>query len=568
MNLKEQSVDKLLEEISRLEQEKTALLDKLNQAEESIETIKSENIDALLILKDETTKIFTTKTADQTYRLFIEKMSEGAVTLSNDGIILFSNARFAHMVNVPLEQVFGSVFIDYIPAHCKKDFERFLEIAWVRDIKGELNILNFKGESTPVVLSFFRLPLQDSLALCIVLTDLTKLKEAQNKLEEEIKAEEQFLAEMSHEIRTPMNAIIGFTKLILKTNLSPEQQQNIHAIKTSGENLLVIINDILDFSKIKAGKIILEQIEFSLSKLIVDLRDLMLPKCVEKNIALLTGIDKNIPDNLTGDPTRLTQILLNLVRNAINFTEQGEVKINVALQSESEDIVDLEFSVTDTGIGISENQLNSIFERFTQANKETTRKYGGSGLGLSIVKQLVELQGGSLSVNSKIGAGSTFCVHLKFKKSLHHQPKETTFFEEQHTTEIEGLNVLLVEDNVLNQILAQKVLENWNWQVDTAENGKIAIEKLEKNKYDVLLMDIQMPEMNGYETTRYIRENMSYPKSATPIIAMTAQAMQGESEKCKEAGMDGYISKPFDEKELYAIILSVIRVPGNVALKE
>lgn len=389
---------------------------------------------------------------------------------------------------------------------------------------------------------------------------LNELIKAKKELEMSVKVKEQFLANMSHEIRTPMNAIVGFTNLLLKTEIGSEQKQYVDAIKTSGENLLVIINDILDFSKMQSGKFSFEKIELSLSQLISTLTELMLPKSVEKNIKLSTKIDKQIPDKLIGDPTRLSQIILNLVGNAIKFTDKGEVHIEANLISEQDSFVDLQFSIIDTGIGISEDKLLTIFQGFTQASNETTRKYGGTGLGLTIVKQLIELQGGQISVTSEVGKGSAFTFNLQFKKAEKSTIEKTDpHIEDIEIRSIEGLNVLLVEDNLLNQVLAKKVLTDWKWNVEIAENGVVACEKAQEGDYDVILMDIQLPEMDGYEATRLIRKMENPSKSNVPIIAMTAHAMSGESEKCKDIGMDEYISKPFDVKNLYNKIISVIK---------
>lgn len=387
---------------------------------------------------------------------------------------------------------------------------------------------------------------------------LNQLIKAKKELEDSMKVKEQFLANMSHEIRTPMNAIVGFTNLILKTELTQEQKQYIDAVKTSGENLLVIINDILDFSKIQSGKFAFEQIELNLSQLISALSELMLQKLDEKNLKLLIKIDEKIPQSLIGDPLRLNQILLNLVGNAIKFTEKGEVRVEVDLISEEEDILDVQFSVIDTGIGISLDKQLSIFNGFTQASNETTRKYGGTGLGLTIVKQLIEMQGGAISVQSELGIGSVFTFNLKFKKFIAQDiEKNNVTQDEILVNNIPELKILLVEDNLLNQILAKKVLSDWKWNVEVAENGLIALEKIGKNYFDIILMDIQMPEMDGYETTRTIRTMLDSPECDIPIIAMTAHAMSGEAEKCLKAGMNDYISKPFDTKELYSKIVSV-----------
>ncbi len=390
---------------------------------------------------------------------------------------------------------------------------------------------------------------------------LTELMVAKKQLEQSMRVKEEFLANMSHEIRTPMNAIVGFTDLLMKAELPDELLQYINAIKVSGENLLVIINDILDFSKIEKGKIVFEQIDIHLSRIVSTIVELLLPKSVEKEIKLSTQIDKRIPDNLIGDPTRLSQVLLNLVGNAIKFTERGEVIVNIELLSKQEDDVELRFCVTDTGIGIPKEKLATIFEGFTQATNATTRKYGGTGLGLTIVKQLVELQGGSVLVESVEGHGSTFSFQLKFKEKTGSASDYQQDVLKEEPPLVEGLHVLLVEDNYLNQLLAKKVLSDWNWNVEVADNGLMAIDKADKQDFDVILMDIQLPEMDGYEATRYIRKNFPPHKASIPIIAMTAHAISGESDKCRQAGMNEYISKPFDPKVLYSKVVGAL--PAN-----
>jgi PAS domain S-box-containing protein len=390
---------------------------------------------------------------------------------------------------------------------------------------------------------------------------LLELTIAKKQLEESMKVKEKFLANMSHEIRTPMNAIVGFTNLLLKGAHSAEQRQYINAIKTSGENLLVIINDILDFSKIQSGKINFEQIDLRVPQVISTLIELMLPKSVEKNVKLSTRLDKRIPEQLIGDPTRLNQILLNLVGNAIKFTEKGEVRIEADLVNENPTDVKIRFNIVDTGIGVPEAKQATIFDGFSQATDDTTRKYGGTGLGLTIVKQLVELQGGTISVKSKEGEGSEFSVVLSFRKNLHKQSSQPdqVIKQEEEINTLEGIHVLLVEDNYLNQVLATKVLTDWKLNVDVAENGLVALDKLGQFDFDVILMDIQLPEMDGYEATRTIRNKMQGHKSKTPIIAMTAHAINGEADKCFDAGMNDYISKPFDTRVLYSKIAGVLK---------
>ncbi len=390
---------------------------------------------------------------------------------------------------------------------------------------------------------------------------LEELHKAKQEVEESVRVKEQFLANMSHEIRTPMNAIIGFTNLLLKAEHGPENRQYLNAIKTSGQNLLVIINDILDFSKLELGKITLECIPFKLDQLISTVIDLMLPKAIEKNIKLSFSIAKDIPVTLLGDPTRLNQVLVNLVGNAIKFTNEGGVRIEVNLMNQSEEEVSLRFSVTDTGIGIPAESVDKIFEGFTQATSDTTRKYGGTGLGLTITKELIELQGGEISVTSKLNEGSSFIFWLKFKREKEESADaDTEGKEKSEEFPLENVKVLLVEDNLFNQLLAVKILENWHCRVETADNGVIATEKAETMDFDLVLMDIQLPEMDGYQATAYIRNKIKGPRSKIPIIAMTAHAFAEEIEKCKKMGMDDYISKPFDESKLRSKIIRVLQI--------
>lgn len=376
-----------------------------------------------------------------------------------------------------------------------------------------------------------------------------ELIKAKKQVEESLQAKEHFLANISHEIRTPMNAVLGFADLINQTVLTPEQKKYLNAIKTAGENLVVIINDILDFSKIKSGKFSFEKIEFELPEVISTVMEILLHRSVEKGIRLSRSIEAGIPDRLLGDPTRLNQILTNLIGNAIKFTASGEVKVAVTKLSEDDKNVTLKFSVTDTGIGIPEEKLSSIFDEFVQASNDTTRKYGGSGLGLAIVKQLVELQGGKISVESKLGRGSVFSFTLTYPKTAGpapgHADKKTPYTQPEEDRLATGLHVLVVEDNQLNQLLIERYLLNAGCFVEFAGDGLAAIQKIERSDFDIVLLDIQLPEMDGYETTTHIRTQMPAPKSKVPIIAMTAHSMQGEEEKCLAIGMNGYISKPF-----------------------
>jgi signal transduction histidine kinase/ActR/RegA family two-component response regulator len=390
-----------------------------------------------------------------------------------------------------------------------------------------------------------------------VLNILEDYSEAKEKAEESTKLKEAFLANMSHEIRTPMNAIIGFSDILSHSDLKEKEREYVQTIKSAGENLLSIINDILDISKIEAGMMAFEEYVFSVKEIFASLNIMLNEKAKEKNIVLLFTCDSSVPEHLLGDPMRLTQIILNLAGNAIKFTPKGHIEVRakvlendqVHLQKIAGDEVTwLEFSVIDNGIGITADKMKHIFERFRQAESHTTRKYGGTGLGLSIAKQLVELQGGELSVVSEIKVGSTFsfCVPYKRSSGMIVLPEETR--EKYDIEKLRTLNILLVEDNLLNVKLVLSLFSENMLTVQVAENGSVAIEKIRANTFDIILMDMEMPVMNGYEAATVIRHEM---KNNIPIIAMTAHAMAGEQERCISLGMNDYIAKPFNADMLF-----------------
>lgn len=364
--------------------------------------------------------------------------------------------------------------------------------------------------------------------------------------EESARAKSDFVANMSHELRTPLGAILGFTDLLQKTPLNEVQKDYLDAINTSGKSLLAIINDVLDLSKIDAGKIQIESAPFSVPQLMHSVQVMFSSKAEAKGLRLSCSADLSINYDVEGDALRLTQILVNLVGNAVKFTESGVIYLNCVVEKETEEWVDLCFSVRDTGIGIEEEKIESIFERFTQADTNITRKYGGTGLGLAITRQLVELQGGAISVKSSKGKGAEFSFTLKYRKATGHQQLHRK--EMPATQNFYGIKkILVVEDNLMNQKLAAVILENNGFETVIAGNGRKAVEFLKANKADLILMDIQMPGMDGYKTTKIIRDEL---KIGTPIIAMTAHALSGEKEKCLQAGMNDYLSKPFREADL------------------
>ncbi|MDX1478480.1 MAG: ATP-binding protein [Saprospiraceae bacterium] len=367
------------------------------------------------------------------------------------------------------------------------------------------------------------------------------------------RAKHQFLANMSHEIRTPMNAIKGMTDILLRRDPKPEQQEYLDGIRQSSDAMLVIINDILDLSKIEAGKIELEQIPFAVAEVLDNVVTIMRFKAEEKGLVIHT----DIPDELSpveGDPSRLQQVLLNLVGNAIKFTEKGSISLSVRETPLTDQQTQLHFIVADTGVGIDPDRLDRIFENFQQAYTDTSRKYGGSGLGLSISKKLVELQGGEIWVESKHGKGSQFHVTIPYTIAGDHiegaalgAPGASSDF----ATRLQGIRILLVEDNHFNAMVAREELEDAieDVVVDVAENGSIALEMLRADAYDVILMDVQMPVMNGYEATKAIRQ-MQNGMSGIPVIAMTANVLKEEVDQCFAAGMDDFIGKPFETDAL------------------
>ncbi|HCN37682.1 MAG TPA: hybrid sensor histidine kinase/response regulator [Bacteroidetes bacterium] len=391
-----------------------------------------------------------------------------------------------------------------------------------------------------------------------------QLKQSKANAENAARIKSEFLSNMSHEIRTPLNAIIGITDLLLQDNQSDSNNEYLKAIKFSADNLLVIINDVLDFSKIESGKIAFESIEFSIKEKITELVKTYSIKASEKNISLGFQIDDSVPEIIIGDPFKLNQILINLVGNALKFTENGNIDIFVSMKNHTEDIVLLEFAVKDTGIGIPNELQSKIFESFTQAYSETSRKFGGTGLGLAIVKRLIELQGGSIRVESKPLLGSNFIFQLSFGISSNKTTKE----EEISTLSefnFDGMKVLYAEDNVMNQFFIKKLFAKWKIDYDVACNGREAVEFISKKDYDIVLVDLQMPELDGFEVAKFIRtDNISGFNKDVPIIAFTADISPETKTKVLSVGMNDYITKPFRQEELLYKLSRYISSPDQI----
>ncbi len=505
------------------------------------------------------------KKAEEKYRTIIQSIEEGYFEVDLDGHFIFLNDAMYKMIQLSRAELSDLTYRDFLDESIVSIADNILKKVHTseRPIKGlEVEFIRKNGVrlNTEVSISLIKDNENKTIGFRGIIRDVTLRKEKEKEKERRKAAEiasktkSEFLANMSHEIRTPMNAIIGFCNLALKSDMPEKRYNYLKKIKGASHSLLSIINDILDFSKIEAGKLEMENIGFQLPKVIDDISAIFSHKIKEKGLYLKIKMDEAVPLDLTGDPTRLGQVLVNLVSNAVKFTQEGGVEISIRCLDQTSAYVLIEFSVKDTGIGIDPENIEGLFDAFTQADSTTTRKFGGTGLGLAICRHLVELMNGEIRVESASGQGSDFIFTARFGRLSQGQTEQEFLSREiseiHFMKQLKGAHILLVEDEIINQEITLAQLSSADMTITVANNGSEAISAVGKNDFDCILMDIQMPGMNGYDVTRKIRQDPRL--TGLPIIAMTAHAMKEEIEKCLDAGMNDHITKPVDESILFS----------------
>lgn len=487
------------------------------------------------------------------YKSVVEDGSDIIFIVDYNGNILYHNNSVKEILGYRASSLVGKNFFSFIPPHLQSSFKKAIKSSTKKRFNKSIEFQFLAKDKTYKYLEFNSVNLRQREqieSLILDCRDISQRKKDAEELMRAQKAKEQFLANISHEIRTPINGIAGMASLLSQNPTKEEQRTYLSAIRSAADNLKVIINDILDLASIESGKLQLEKIGFSLNDLLHSLIDTYGVQASEKGVKLAFTLAEDANKVFIGDPVRLNQILINLIGNAIKFTHTGSIHVSVKVDKVKEGICKLRFDITDTGIGIPEAKLQTIFESFSQADASVTRKYGGTGLGLTIVKQLIELQKGNIRVTSEENKGSTFSFTISYKLGTTEFFDESKLYKPKHNTQIKNASVLLVEDNDINRLYAGSILKMWGCHFETAENGVVALEKVRNNSFDVILMDIQMPVMDGFETTKAIR-NGDPKKSKIPIIALTANATQKDFEKCIAMGMNDCITKPFTQDDLF-----------------
>ena len=491
------------------------------------------------------------------FQLIFENSLAPIVIADDNGNYLEANKAAAELFEYSIAELKKMNVKDLNAVSTNNPSELYKEYIQKNEDIGEFTFVSKSGKQKTILYQAVRIKPDFNLSIITETTEQKRISEelsiAKLRAEEAMHSKQQFLANMSHEIRTPLNSIIGFTNVLLKSELNEEQKDYLDAIKTSGNFLNILINDILDLAKVDAGKMTFEEQPFEIVKSIKTILHPFDLKIIEKNLVLEQEYDSAIPKVVLGDYIRLNQVISNLISNAIKFTNQGTIIVKTHLKKQEEEKVFIEFTITDTGIGIAKNKLDTIFNLFEQAELNTFNKYGGTGLGLAIVKKMIELQRGSIKVKSKLGKGSSFSFILPFKKTKFQSVNKTDI--PQLASDIKNLKVLVAEDATINQLLIKVILKNFGFSYEIVNNGKAAIEKLKTNTYDIILMDLHMPEMNGFEATAYIRNTI---KSTIPIIALTADVTSVDFLKCQEYGMNDYAAKPIEENLLYLKIIELV----------
>jgi PAS domain S-box-containing protein len=503
------------------------------------------------------------------YKSVVEDGSDIIFIVDFDGDILYHNDSVEETLGHQPKSLIGKNFFDFILPASRDVFRRKYTESTLKLYTEsiEFQFLCENGEYKYLEFNSINLKYKEEIeGLILDCRDITQRKKDAAELLRAQKAKEEFLANISHEIRTPINGIAGMATLLAQNPSPKDQGTYLSAIKSAAENLKVIISDILDIASIESGKLRLEQIGFNLNDLLSSVIGTFSVSAMEKGIELSYQLQEDMDHILVGDPVRLNQILINLINNALKFTHDGSISVTCSLQKVEDSLHFVRLDVEDTGIGIPADKLTTIFESFSQADVSVTRKYGGTGLGLTIVKQLAELQNGTITVESKENEGSKFSVVIPYKKGSSKDMASEGYPEKGASLQrpnIKDLRVLLVEDNDINRLYAISIMKVWNCKVETAENGFVAIEKHRHQDFDVILMDVQMPVMDGLEATKAIR--MGDPiKASVPIIALTANANARDIEKCISAGMNDSIPKPFTPDDLYKTLAKYVKPTDGI----
>ena len=519
---------------------------------------------------------------DQRHHALMDQLGECYVESDLSGKITFVNQAYCQTFGISPEERLGNsyktIFSPEVAQAFREAYSKVYRTGETAKLSYSLELKNGKQAFNEQSISLRKDDQGKPVGFMVIIRDCFERKQheielmkARQAAEAASRAKSEFLANMSHEIRTPLNGVVGMLELARSTNPPPEQREFLEIAREAAESLLSVINDILDFSKIEAGRLELEEVPFDVAETIKRATQIMSASAEKKQLELIYEFAPDIPRLLLGDPVRFKQVLLNLLSNAIKFTPQGRIRVtaHVKRASDDNDKVVVHCSVSDSGIGIPAEKQNAIFEAFSQADASTTRKFGGTGLGLAISSSIVHAMGGDIRVESEPGTGSTFHFHVTLEAAKNSSSSmEPPAIIARSTAAIRGLNILLAEDNLINQKLAVGLLTRLGHRVVVAVNGIDALAKLKEQKFDLVFMDVQMPEMDGLAATAAIRTQEEATGPRTTIIAMTAHAIKGDRELCLEAGMDDYIAKPISSEAINAVIQRTVGAKPHHAVKD